>query len=305
MKKVLVTGASGFLGSHLCEGLLGRGYEVFALIYGSKRKIKHLEDNVFFHTREVNITNFKKIIEIFDEIKPEGVFHVAALHSPNPPDDPFPFFEANIKGTLNILEACRKNNIKKIIYSSSMSVYGLNRKYLPVDEKHPVDPYDFYSITKSMGEEWCKFYSKEHNQRIIILRYVGIFGPRRDWGAITNFVKSAIAGRPLRIFNNINWDIIYVEDVSKANNYAFEKLGDLNFEIINIGSGREFNIKEVALQIKKLTKSNSKIEFAKNLDDKAAPHFYFNITKAKKLLGFEPTPLVEGLKKYINYEKGL
>ncbi|MAF43248.1 MAG: hypothetical protein CMI54_03635 [Parcubacteria group bacterium] len=297
MKKVLVTGANGFLGSHLAEELLKKGYQVFGLIFGDAQKIKHLRGFKNFKPLVGDMTDFRKMLTLFKKYRPECVFHTAALHSPVEIDSPFPFFEPNVRGTLNLLEACRISKVKSFVYSSSMSVYG-KADYLPVDEEHLTRPHDFYSLTKFLGEECCRLYAKKYGLRVIILRYVGIYGLRRDWGAITNFIRNALKNKPLSILNNINWDIVYVKDICRANIAALEK-AKAGFELINIGSGQEVNIKDVARQIKKMSGSKSKIKIGKRALGPVSSHFYFDIKRAKRLLGFKPSSFQKTVSQYI------
>lgn len=296
-KIVLVTGATGFIGSHLCDTLIKRDYKVIGLVFGDEKKIEHFKESKKIKLIRGDITDFNGILKIFKKYKPKGVFHTAAvLPSGEENDNPFPFFEVNVKGTLNLLEACRLANVKKFIYSSSMSVYGEEIKYLPVDEKHPINPFDFYGLSKWQGEELAKFYARKFDLNVIILRYVGVFGPRREKGAVAEFIKNAIKNRTLRILSNTSWDIVYVEDVVKANIRALEKASKLKFEIINIGSGKEIKVRDLARQIIKITGSKSKIKYNKVLP---SFRFYSKITKAKKLLDFKPLQLDKGLVRYI------
>lgn len=299
-EKVLVTGAAGFVGSHLCEALIDDGYEVIALSHNKKRSLKSGQRLKIISG---DIKNFIEIFKILKKHKPSGVFHLAAILPSKLNIDHASFFETNIRGTFNLLEACRLSNIKKVIYSSSMSVYGsineTRTSKLPAGENYPADPDDFYGLTKLMGEEFCGFYAKRFNLNIIILRYSGIFGPGKNQGAAANFIKNAVAGDAIKISNNINWDIVYVKDVIKANIAAFKKSAQTRFAIINIGSGRETNIKELAENILKISGSRSKIELAKDLFSAKPSRFYFNIAKAKKLLKFKPRPLEQALRENI------
>lgn len=296
--KVLVTGATGFIGSYLCEALLKEGYSVLGLAYGDKKKIKNLNKN--FKLLECDVSSFKVVEKIIKKYKPEGILHLAAILPKTSNDNPFPFLDINVGGTLNIMEACRLHNVKKVIYSSSMSVYGKNPEYLPVDEKHPVRPYNFYSLTKLLAEEVCSFYAMEYGINVAVLRYSGVYGANRHGGAVANFVKNATKGNPLTISNNISWDIVHAEDVAKANISAFKKLNNFKFEIINIGSGKELNIKDLAEKIIKSSSSKSKIKISNNFYSAQQSHFYYNISKAERLLEFKSQDFDVVIEKYIN-----
>lgn len=298
--KVLVTGAAGFIGAHVCESLLEKGYEVIGTFHASKEKIKHLENNKNLEIVKVDIANPEEVSKIFENYTLDGVFHLAALLPPTKTDGPLPYFEANVRGTLNVLEACRLKNVGKFVYSSTMGVYGQEIAYLPVDESHPINPHDFYGLSKFHGEELCRLYARKYGLKTIILRYAGVYGAGKNDGAIYNFVKNALENKPIKILSNISWDTVYVKDVAKANFQAFEKLDGVSLETINIGSGKEVHINELANLIIKLSNSASKLEVGKNLP---SFRFYYNIAKARKLLNFAPTPLDECLLEYIQLVK--
>jgi len=303
-KKVLVTGANGFIGSHLCEILLKKRYIVIGLVYGDKKNIEHLKKNKNFQMVRGNITNFLQIFRILKREKPQAVFHTAALLPSNKKNEnPLLFFEVNTKGTLHLLEACHRSNVKDIVFSSSMSIYGRDIQHLPVDERHPANPADFYGLSKLQAEEIGKLYAQKYNLNIIILRYAGVYGPKREEGVVATFVKNAFKNKTLEILSDTSWDIIHVEDVVRANIKALEKVGKLKSEIINIGSGKETHIKNLAKKIIKITGSKSKIKIKKTLP---RFRFFFDIRKAKKLLDFKPLSLQKRLSQYIkDLKRGL
>jgi len=263
LKRVLVTGADGFIGSHLCGVLKKKGYEVFDL-------------------EGADIRDPEAVLSVLKKCKPDGVFHLAAIINSENNNG---FFDVNSRGTLNLLEACKIAGVRNFIYSSTMMVYG-KPQYLPVDEKHPVYPETFYGLSKRIGERLVEFYSKNYNLNAVILRYSGVYGPGKKQGAVPNFIANALQGKPLEILEDINWDIVHVSDVAKANASALEEAQGLKFEIINIGSGKEIGIKELAKKIIGISKSKSKIIIPEQ--SLPPPHFYFNITKAEKLLNFNP-----------------
>ncbi len=301
-KKVIVTGAGGFIGSYITEELVIRGYEVIALDIADDKKIAHLKNHNNLKIIKSDILQFNKIVSLFGKEKIDCVFHVAALLQDDN-NDPSPFFEVNARGTLNILEASRKTGVKKFIYSSSMSVYGKSKENLSVKENQITDPYDFYSLSKLMGEELCKLYSDQYGIKTAVLRYAGVYGPGRDSGAVADFIGRAKENKPIYIKENISWDLVFVKDVTRANILAFNKIESFEYETINIGSGKEINIIDVAKKSVEALNSASNIEFSPDFQKDPSLHFYFDISKAKKLLGFEPTDFEEGLKQYIQEVK--
>lgn len=299
MQKVIVTGANGFIGSHLCRFLLDRGLHVFGFHYDNDDSLKVLKTNKNFQSYQCDISDQKRVNELFKKIKPQAIFHTAAYLPAGIQSDPAPFFQNNVNGTLNILEACKSHNVKTLVHSSSMSIYGTEIKKLPVNENAVPNPYDFYSLTKKISEDLCAFYAKTQAINIIILRYSGVFGPGKKGGAVTSFFLNALANKPLVIETNINWDIVHVEDITKANFAAYQKAGKLKCKIINIGMGKEINILQLAKKIIKLTRSKSEIQIPKPLSSKPY-RFFFDLKEAKKHLGYAPTSIDRGLKKYFD-----
>jgi len=302
--RVLVTGANGFIASHACDELVKRGFETTGLVREKSRieRLGQLGGKKNFEICECDLLDFEKLAKIFCEKKFDCVLHLAALNSPKILETPFEYFDSNVKATLNVLEACRINEIKKIVYSSTTSVYG-NAKYLPVDEKHPVNPKNFYGLTKFLGEEICRNYSQNFGISAIVLRYSGVFGPRRSIGGIANFVKCALNNQSPNVLEDMKWDTLYVKDVAKATVNALEKLEKMNesFEIVNLGSGKAYSTLELAEKIVKLSGSIAKAGFS---GKKSSFNFYFNIEKAKKFLKFTPSNIDESILDYLNDERG-
>jgi len=296
VKRVLVTGAGGFIGSHLCKTLLEKGYAVVGLHLEEKDSIIHLKNHEKFSAVQGDITNTAQIQNIFKTHRPQGVFHTAAKLPGESERDPDDFFDINAKGTLNILEACRKYGVRDIVYSSTMSVYGKEMKYLPVDEKHPTSPYDFYSLSKLQGEEACHLYSQVFGLNAIILRYSGVYGLGKTIGAVPTFFRKALKNEVLEVLGNTSWDIVHVQDVVEANILAFEKAKVMHDTLINIGSGEEIGTRELADMVVALTHSASTIQ---SLHSSVFTfRFFYDIQRAKELLDFTPKTIVKGLKKY-------
>ncbi|MBI2577871.1 MAG: NAD-dependent epimerase/dehydratase family protein [Candidatus Wildermuthbacteria bacterium] len=295
-KRVAVTGATGLVGSHLSRQLLKRGYDVLGLSYGQEAATEQLRADKNFSYYKADITNFEEITAIFKDYAPYAIFHTAALLPRSQNAEALSFFATNVRGTIHVLEACRRLGIKKIIYSSSMSVYGKEIQVLPVNETNPLRPYDFYSLTKLQGEDFCRLYSEQYGAEVIVLRYAGIYGfPRKD-GVVYNFIKNAKEDKPLEISSDTSWDIIYAEDVATANILALEKENLPSFSIFNIGSGKEIHVRELAERIIERTNSRAKL-----LSCTSGPafRFFFDISKAKEELGFSPISLEKGLEEYV------
>lgn len=301
--KLLVTGASGFVGSHLCERLLADNHEVWGISRLTETaRLADIQNKQNLHLLRCDIANFKEVRGIFSKNKFDAIFHTAACLFAQPTDDPFPYFEVNVKGTLNILQAAYLDkSASKIIYSSSMNVYGV-AKYLPVDEHHSTEPVNVYGLTKLMGESFCALYARLYKFKTVILRYSGIFGPRRRGGAIYNIITKALRNEPPVIFSNGSdiWDTLHVKDVAAANLLALANVEALGFEIFNIGMGKGINVGHIANQIVNLVGSTARPNFG---TAPVLPAFYYDISKSRNMLGFNPAPFTERLREYVEWEK--
>lgn len=298
-KNILVTGATGFIGSYLCEELIKKSHSVFGLSNSTDtQKIKHLIDQKEFHFLKGDILDLAGLNKIIKENKIEVIFHLAALLlSEKALDNPFLLFDINARGTLNLLNAAYLNKVERFIYSSTMSVYSEPPKYLPVDEEHPTKPSTVYGVSKLEGELYCNLYSKE--MKVMVLRYGGVYGKgQHERNAILRFVSQALKNEPITIYGSglQTSDFVYVKDVIQANLLAMER-GESG--VYNIGSGQEIKVKELAEKIINLTGSKSKIVLQ---DAKVNRPFRFilNIEKARKILGYSPFTFEKGLSEYIS-----
>lgn len=296
-----VTGGSGFIGSHISKQLISDGHDVTSISRSPRTtNVARILEHKRYHPLSCDITDFEAVQSILHENKFDAIFHLAAhLLSDGDAPDPLPYLETNVRGTVNILQAAYLENVNKIIYSSSMNVYGL-AKYLPVDENHPVEPINQYGLTKLMAEMYCRHYAQVYGFKIIILRYSGVFGPGRQGGAIFNFIDRALKNEPPIILSDEVWDTIYVKDVVTANMLALTKLDELGFEAFNIGIGEGIKVSDVANKIINFTGSKAKPMFGNTA---SYPAFFYDISKAKEVLRFTPTPFDESLKEYIELKK--
>jgi len=305
--RVLVIGGAGLIGSHIVELLTKENVKEIIVYDNFCRGTKENLEKTLQDTRV-------KIFEIGGDITRsdilnsamEGtdyVFHLAALWLLQCYEFPRSAFEVNISGTFNVLELCVKNKIKKLVFSSSASVYG-NAVEIPMTEEHPFNNRTFYGATKIAGEQMCRAFYERYRLNYVGLRYMNVYGPRQDYkGAYVAVIMKILD----RIDQNLppiiygdgsqSYDFIYVEDVARANICALK--GNTIDSFYNVGSGVKTTIKEICELLLELTGSNLKIQYEPE-GQTFVTHRIGSTGKAEKELGFKAlTPLREGLKKLI------
>ena len=310
MNKVIVTGGAGFIGSHLAEELNNRNYHVIILDNLSIGKIeriheltRHGSSNIEFV--EGNITELPLLQKWFHSVK--YVFHQAALaRVPFSIEYPISTNEANISGTLNVLLAARDNQVSKVIYASSSSVYG-GAKTLPQKEDAPLNPLNPYALTKLAAEYYCEIFRQIYGLSTVSLRYFNVYGSKDPYSQYSTTV-AAFLGRisqnlPLIIHGDgeQSRDMIYIADVVQANILAAEKDAE---GIYNVGSGKNSTINELAGLMLKLSGHNLiPIYQEPRLGDPRQT--LADISKARSF-GYNPEyDLEAGLKQTINKEFNL
>lgn len=293
--KVLVTGGSGFIGSHVVDKLRDKGVEVrvFDMVMPNYRK---------------DIEFYKGSLLSFDEMRMalngvEAVFHLGAVADVKDVFQEPHYSEAiNVRGTINVLEAARLNgSIKRVIYGSTTWVYSEANEQ-EVDENTPINPPShLYTATKLAGEFYCHAYSKLYNLDTTILRYGIPYGPRaRDGAVIPTFVKKALRGEPLTIAGDGSQfrKFVYVEDLAKGNVSALKSIA--KNKIYNLDGNERISIKRIAETIQKIL-GNVKIEYIPARPGDFSGKEVMSV-RAKEELGWEPeTSFEEGLKRYIDW----
>ncbi len=272
--KILVTGASGFIGKHLVP-MLSKNHNVEAV------SRSHTVGNVKWHKIDLSKRDSLCLLRS----KYDVVIHLAALTSEG---DPMSMFKHNVMATVNLLEYCRKGNMR-LIFVSAHNVYG-KTCYLPIDEGHPTIPTTNYGVTKLISEQVCKVHHDTYGMNIIILRISSVFGEcQSEKKLIPSLIRKALLEEPLVLHRYNNgfqiMDMIYVKDVCRAIS-AVIKNKRIRFGIYNVASGTGITVKELAEKITSLTGSRSKLKLTKISED--TNHFVYDITKAKKHLGFQP-----------------
>jgi dTDP-glucose 4,6-dehydratase len=311
MQNVLVTGGAGFIGSHLCDKLVGEGYKVICLdnlLTGSKKNIEHLIDSPNFEFVEADVTKAfsSSLLDI------SYIFHLA---SPASPVDYQNYSEetllANSMGTLNILELAKKTGAKLLIASTS-EVYGDPLEH-PQKETYfgnvnTFGPRSCYDESKRFGETATYVYLHKHNVDARIVRIFNTYGPRMqkdDGRVVSNFINQSLTGEDLNIDGDGSQtrSFCYVSDLVEGLYKAMFSDGT-NAQIFNLGNPDEYTVKDLAEKIVQLTKSKSKIKYSGTFRKDDPMRRQPDIGKAKKVLGWEPkVRLEEGLQKTIEFYK--
>lgn len=287
MKRAIVTGGAGFIGSHMVELLLGEGYHVIAIDNMSNGQLDNVsifKDNPNYEFHKIDLTKeFDDVL--FKDV--QYVFHMAALADIVPSiKEPLKYHGANVTATVRTLEACRKHSIKKFVYSASSSCYGIPDEY-PTPEDADIRPEYPYAFTKYIGEQYALFWGKVYNVPVVSLRYFNVFGTRArsndTYGAVFKiFLSQKLHGKPLTVVGDGTQtrDFTYVTDVVRAN--LMSATSDVNGEIINIGTGAPKSVNYLAKLIGGQTTNIQKRPGEPNST-------HADTTKAKAILGWTPT----------------
>ena len=297
-KKAVVVGGAGFIGSHIVDALLQKGFDVHVIDDLSGGKKENLNPKAVFHKADIrNLEDIKPIIK-----GAKFVFHLAALPRVQYSlEYPVETSEVNIGGTLNVLVAAKEGGVKRVIYSASSSAYG-DQKVLPLTEAMPVAPKSPYGLQKYVGELYARVWSEAYGLETVSLRYFNVYGPRLNpEGAyalvIGKFLKQRKEGKPLTITGDGTQtrDFTHVRDVVRANLLAAESPKVGKGETINIGAGKNCSINDLAKQI---LQTESDPDGVGGKAEHIAPRHELHDTLAdnslaKKLLGWKPEVTLE------------
>lgn len=298
--KILVTGGAGFIGSHLVDRLIENGHTVSVVDNLSTGRIENLNSAAKFYNLDIRSNDLQSI---FDIERPDFVSHHAAqIDVRRSVDDPLYDAEVNIQGTVNVMECCRRSEVKKIVFASSGGcVYG-EPEYLPVDEKHPTKPVTPYGLAKSVAEHYLTLYGQLYGVKSVSLRYGNVYGPRQDIngeaGVVAIFIGQLLNGGLPRIFGDGDQtrDYVYVDDVVEANIAALANGAEGE---INIGSGIATSVNDLYKMVAVASNNDCRpIYAAPRLGELYAINL--DSSKAKRTLGWSAkTEISEGIARTI------
>lgn len=300
---VAITGGAGFIGSHLVDLLVKEKYNVKVIddfSNGRKENIQSHLDSATIEFHKINLAEYDKMEELESIISGcKWVFHLAALADIVPSiQHPTKYHKANIDGTINILEAARKNSIEKFIYAASSSCYGIPDKY-PTPETTLINPEYPYALTKYLGEEYALHWNKIYSLPIVSLRLFNVYGPRArtggTYGAVFGvFLAQKINNKPLTVVGDGTQtrDFTFVTDVVEGF-YSAAK-SNVNGEIINLGSGNTYSINKLTELL-----GGDVIYIPKRPGEPDCT--FADISKAKNLIGYKPkVSFEEGVRIMVN-----
>ncbi len=312
-KKVLVIGGAGFIGGFVVAELLKEPVkEVIIYDNFARGKMDNIKESLKDSRCTIHPTggDVRETDILNDAMKGvDYVFHLAAMWLLHCKDYPRTAFDVNIAGTFNVLEACVKNNVKKLIYSSSASVYG-DAVEVPMTEEHPFNNKNFYGATKISGEAMCTAYNDRYGLSVIGLRYMNVYGPGQDqhavYSGVVPIMLNKIDANEAPTINGDGsqaYDFIYVEDVARCNVAALKS--KTSFGYYNVGTEVQTTIKKLCDTILALKKSSLKVTYQPySADDaRALVHNRIGSTKkAKNEIAFEHKySLEDGLNKLIEW----
>lgn len=291
LTKILVTGATGFIGSHLTHELVKEGYKVGIIKRKSSgtRRISDILDRIRVY--DAILENTSDVAEAISDFKPDAILHLATYYSvDHKPHEIEPMIKTNILGTVNLLESAKESKVKLFINTSSCFVYKESKNKLKEDSE--LNALNLYALTKIQSEQACEFYAKKYGIKTITLRLFPPYGPGdHERRLIPYIIKTQYDNEAMKLTTGKQkWDFVYVGDIIDAYIKAL-KIQDIpkEHQIFNIGTGNPVSVYEVVLKIKELSGSAKEPEWG------AIPHrqneIWFmsaDIGKAKKILKWEP-----------------
>ncbi|MZP56062.1 MAG: NAD-dependent epimerase/dehydratase family protein [Bacteroidales bacterium] len=311
MKNIIISGVAGFIGSNLVDDLLRKDFNVMGIdnfdsFYS--REIKEINiSNALkyksFDFREGDIRDMKFLDSCFSGFRPDIIIHLAAKAGVRPSiKDPASYYDVNVNGTLNLLEAMRRNKIGRMLFASSSSVYGNNKK-IPFAESDNVDfPVSPYAASKKACELLCHTYHHLFDMDIFCLRFFTVYGPRqRPDLAINKFTRALLNGEPITLFGDgsSSRDYTHISDILQGIGQAMENLK--GFGIFNLGESNAISLKELLALLENSTGKKADIKYLP-MQDGDVLRTFADISRAKSVLGYNPVVnIADGIRNYVEW----
>ena len=307
---VMITGAAGFIGSHLTGRLLRHGVQVVGLdnfngFYDpalKRRNLQEAQSQDGFTLIEADVRDREAVMHALKSTRPGAVVHLAAMAGVRPSiENPRYYGQVNLDGTINLLDAAVAHGVGKFVFASSSSVYGNNKK-VPFAEDDPVDhPISPYAATKKSGELLCHTYHHLHGLPVVCLRFFTVFGPRqRPDLAIAKFLRLVSAGRPVPMFGDggTSRDYTYIDDIIDGVTGALSKCGSGEipaYRIYNLGGSDPVSLRRMIDTIGQVVGKPARVQ-RQPMQPGDVDHTFADVSRSKAELGYRPqTPFAEGV----------
>lgn len=313
MKRILITGGAGFIGSHLVDRLLSEaGWHItvvddFNDFYDPSVKRANIQAHLAqpnYRLVEANISDYETMRLAFKDATFDWIVHLAARAGVRPSlNEPRLYVETNINGTMNLLELARAAGTKQFVFGSSSSVYGTNEK-VPFSEDDPIfNPISPYAATKAAGELICHTYSHLYGIRIVCLRFFTVYGARqRPDLAIHKFAKLISNGQTIPVFGDgtTRRDYTYIDDIVAGVRAAID-YDQSDYEVINLGEAHTVELSQLISLLENALGQTAKID-RQPMQPGDVPQTFADITKARRLLNYNPqTQIEEGIKRFVEW----
>jgi UDP-glucuronate 4-epimerase len=309
--RILVTGAAGFIGYHLCKSLLNDGFIVYGVdninsYYDpalKQARLAQLQSDPNFSFNKLDISNSDDLNKAFENFKPQKVVNLAAQAGVRYSlENPQAYIESNVVGFMNILECCRHHDVEGLIYASSSSVYGGNEK-IPFSVDDRVDrPISIYAATKKSNELMAHTYSHLFGLNTTGLRFFTVYGP---WGrpdmAMYIFAEKISKGEPIRVFNHgkMERDFTYIDDIISGTRSAIDK--NYPYEVFNLGNNNSEDLMDMVGLIESEIGKKAEIQF-EGMQPGDVKKTFADIKHSQEKLNYTPTTkIVEGIPKFIDW----
>lgn len=319
MKKILVTGGAGFIGSHLVDRLISENawqvsvVDDFNDFYNpdiKRANVKRQDGNPNYRLLEADIRDKAALARIFNANKFDCIVHLAARAGVRPSlQDPLLYSETNVDGTVNLLQLAKEHGIKEFVFGSSSSVYGINAK-VPFSEDDPIrQPISPYAATKGAGELLCHTYTHLYGIRCVCLRFFTVYGPRqRPDLAIHKFARLISEHKPIPVFGDgtTRRDYTYIDDIISGVRASIDFVADSSksdYEVINLGESRTVELRELIELLEKELGIKAEID-RQPLQPGDVPQTYADVSKARQLLQYNPQTQIEiGIQRFVDWFK--